>query len=231
MKKITSAIMFLLLGFVHSPRADTLGIEPLAQDMANWCWAAVSEMVFTYYNVPALNNTNYQCGIVAGMFPACSVSCQICNLPAPDIAYLASVLKKYPMVAVNITGAPVGRIRSKISYSALTRSQIRDEIDNGRPIVAAVAPSGFSFMNQPRHVALIVGYEDGDGDNGEFALIVNDPFPYDLSMYSHLTNPYIAAGGDLLEPGQYIISYSDFRQKLIWTQSIKDIRCDGIDCP
>jgi len=41
-----------------------LHIPPLFQERPSWCWAAVGEMVFKYYDIPALHRTDYQCGIV-----------------------------------------------------------------------------------------------------------------------------------------------------------------------
>jgi len=36
-----------------------LHIPPLFQERPSWCWAAVGEMVFKYYDVPAAHQTDY----------------------------------------------------------------------------------------------------------------------------------------------------------------------------
>jgi hypothetical protein len=53
--------------FVISPGAGwatKLEIFPVCQQTPVWCWAAVGEMVFRYYDVPTINTRcGYQCGI------------------------------------------------------------------------------------------------------------------------------------------------------------------------
>lgn len=227
MKK-TALMLALLLCLVSPGRAETLDIAPSPQQLPHWCWAAVSEMVFRYYGIAAINPIDYQCGIVALSYPICNVNCFACDITAPNIGIFRNVLTNYPQVARNLTGGFGASISVVPNLSPLTKAGVRTEIDAGRPIVAGVSPSGFSIGGQPQHATLIVGYEDDDSD---LLLIVNDPFPYDLSRFAALTNPYIAHGADLVLPGQYRIAYSVFRDALRWTQSISRIRCSGPTCP
>lgn len=222
-------LILALLSSLASPgRADTLDIEPIQQHMPNWCWAAVSEMVFRYYGIVAINPIDYQCGIVALSYPICNMNCFICNISAPNIGVLQNVLNNYPRVAHNLNGGFGANISVTTNLSPLTRTGVRSEIDAGRPIIAGISPSGFSIGGQPQHATLIVGYE---GDDSDLQLIVNDPFPYDLSQFSAYTNPYISHGADLVSLGQYRIAYAVFRDALLWTQSIAQIHCSGHTCP
>ena len=223
---MVSAILFFFV--VGTAKADTLNIDPVIQHIPKWCWAAVSEMVFRFYSVPAINPINYQCGIVSGMHPVCSANCFACNFTAPNLIYLRSVLTTYSNYAEQYTGFQSGTLVSDTSYAALTQAQVRTEIDGSRPIIVGLSPSGFSYDGQPQHAALIIGYENGDSN---LEVIVNDPYPYDLSFFSGITNPYIAAGGRLIIPGQYQITYVSFKSRLTWTQALKNIRCIGSSCP
>ena len=68
-----------------------LHIPPVFQERPSWCWAAVGEMVFKYYYVPAAHRTDYQCGIDAGEKPMrgdVPWNCVLkCDLSAGDEAH------------------------------------------------------------------------------------------------------------------------------------------------
>lgn len=78
-----------------------LHIPPLFQERPSWCWAAVGEMIFKYYDIPALHPADYQCGIVqsrklcAGM-----LDCTDCALSAVDEASVVNLLEQYPASAI-----------------------------------------------------------------------------------------------------------------------------------
>ena len=83
------------------------------------------------------------------------------------------------------------------------------------PVLAQIVPRGSGAIYPPgmsSHFALIVGIA---GRGPQALLTVNDPYPY-----PEAANPYLATGARTAEPGQYRISYGDFRQRLGWRQSV-----------
>lgn len=49
-------------------------------------------------------------------------------------------------------------------------------------------------------------------------LLVNDPFPFDLAGWAG-QDPYVEAGGDYVEMGQYWVNYDTFLDSLNWGES------------
>ncbi len=58
-----------------------------------------------------------------------------------------------------------------------------------------------------------MGYEI---QNGQDYLVVNDPFPFAAAGYP---DPYLSAGAQALQPGQYLVTYNTFVQALLWNTS------------
>jgi hypothetical protein len=74
-----------------------LHIAPVFQERPSWCWAAVGEMVFKYYYVPAVHRTDYQCGIVQGRNLCMGIqNCVQCDLSVADEATMVKMLERYP---------------------------------------------------------------------------------------------------------------------------------------
>ena len=198
----------------------SLGIDPVYQETPVWCWAAVGQMVFQHNGVGNINpGGDFQCGIVALLHPICNRDCRNCVVPAGSLFTMNNMLTEYPKVAVQRTGLRTS-ITTATKPSALPLSTVVSEIDAGRPVVAGISPSGYNTSNVSEHVALIVGYDGTD-------LIVNDPFPCDLAITG---NPYVASGGTKLGEGQYRVSYKTFVNRLVWRESIYQIKCSGSDC-
>ena len=205
-------VLLLSTSTLAAPRQ--LPIAPIPQRADRWCWAAVSEMVFRHYGVPALNLAGeFQCAIVGGLGGPCYFDCQKCDVTVPSLTALAMVMTGYPMLARNMIGRDVPRIRLIAREAPLAPDEVRAELNAGRPVVAAITPSGMPLGPTPQHVALIIGYEDLPG--GGLALIVNDPWPYQMP-----DDPYIMRGAQAVAPGQYRIDYSTFRTRLAWQQSV-----------
>jgi hypothetical protein len=225
------AALWLSLFLIATPAAadEKLSIDPVFQETPVWCWAAVGEMVFRHYDVPNINPVgDYQCGIASQMLPSCEYSCANCVSSAGSLIYMNNVLIRYPKIAQFRTGIPTGTISSSPVYRALTRAEIEEEIDNGRPIVAGISPTGFPAGGTSQHVALIIGYEE---DDDQFILIVNDPFPYGHPAFRGQGDPFLKAGGEKVEEGQYRIRFDRFKTRLLWRESIYRIRCKGDACP
>ena len=199
---------------------EVLDIAPVYQQTPVWCWAAVGEMVFDWFGVRNINPAgNYQCGIIALLHPICNMNCFNCPVPAGSLATMNNMLRQYPAFASQVTQTST-QITTAVSATRLSMASVRREIDAGRPIVTGISPSGYQLANVSEHVALIVGYDEDD-------LIVNDPFPFALAFSG---NPYLAAGGEELDRGQYQISYEAFVQRLRWRETIYRLRCSGSGC-
>lgn len=214
------AIIYLFLGFtlVTFPLAkadDHLLIRPVVQQTQLWCWAAVSEMVLQHYHYGSVNPVgNFQCGVVAMLGGACNLNCGSCVTGIGSIQNLALVLRGYQEAARHI-GVDGDILRPGIA-GHLSPRQIAREIEDGAPIIAGINPTGMGQFYPPgfgEHVVLIVGYAN---NRHTFDVIVNDPFPYAHVGY----DPYIRAGAEMLEPGQYLINYDNFRLQLGYKDSI-----------
>ena len=198
-----------------------LSIPPVGQHTPVWCWVAVGEMVFEHFGVPNVNPAgNYQCGIIgalAGPYHPCWSDCRRCVVPAGSPQNLSNMLFQYPRIAGQLTRQSIDGVRSRRLLRPLTGEEIRGELDNDRPIIAGVNPSGVTGPFA-QHVALIIGYEDNDD---QLILTVNDPYPYQL--VGNRFDPYLRAGGQGGQ-GQYRINYNNFRRGLAWSESFYDLR-------
>ena len=198
-----------------------LSIPPVAQRTPVWCWVAVGEMVFEHFGVPNVNPVgNYQCGIIgalAGPYHPCWSDCGRCVVPAGTPQNITNMLFQYPRIAGQLTRQSIDGVRSRRVLRALTDEQVREELDNDRPIIAGINPSGVAGPFA-QHVALIIGYEDVDD---QLILTVNDPYPY--QFVGNRFDPYLRAGGEG-SGGQYRINYNNFRRGLSWSESFYDLR-------
>ena len=106
---------------------------------------------------------------------------------------------------------------------------MKKEIDEGRPIIARVSPSGFKIDGISQHLALIVGYDDS---SGKLMLTVNDPFPFEDDRFLWITNPYqpnMDMSGE--NDGQYEVSFERFRSRIKWKETMYLMTCTGKGCP
>jgi len=121
------------------------------------------------------------------------------------------MLTGYPQIAYRQTGAA---LRSRYVARALTKAEIKQEIDDNRPIIAGISPSGFPVNSEPEHAVVIVGYDE---EESQFTITVNDPYPYNAINPGY--NPYRRAGGQDNRNGSYSISITDFKNRLMWSAS------------
>ena len=206
-----------------------LHIPPVFQERPSWCWAAVGEMVFKYYYVPAAHRTDYQCGIVQGRNLCKEIpNCVPCDLSAGDEATMVNMLEQYPLMAT--LGGTAGDIAltAQSKSGSLSEAEVKKELDEGRPIIVGLSPTGYKVDGSPQHMALIVGYDDSSDD---LMLTVNDPFPYEDMIFLWIGNAYLSARASGGSAGEYVIDYEAFRLRLKWTQTIYRITCTGYDCP
>lgn len=202
-----------------TPSRKVLRVAPVVQETAVWCWAASAEMVLRKFRFPNLNPAaDYQCAIVAvagGPASSCWYDCYTCVSAIGPIENLRPVLSNYAYWSKYYIDASLPDVSSVHLYSPLGRRAIRDQIDRGRPIIAGITPSGFGLPGLPGHGVVIVGYEKTASG---FFVYVNDPWPYFLSA---TPDPYLSAGGQMTQLGQYRIEHQAFTYYLEWTDSIK----------
>lgn len=215
--KHTVAIGFVLslIGANPVTADEDLGISPTFQQNPVWCWAAVSEMVLSHFGYSSINPAgNFQCGVVAMLGGVCNLNCGACGTGIGNTSNLAEVLRRYQQVAAQV-GADGEKFISRLT-GKLSANRIVDEIDAGRPVIAGINPSGMGKFYPPgfgEHVALIEGYKN---EGNDINLIVNDPFPY--RVVGH--DPYISAGAEMVEEGQYLIARKEFVRVLGYKDSI-----------
>ena len=207
-----------------------LHIPPVVQERPSWCWVAVGEMVFKYYDIPTVHRTDFQCGIAQGMkLCGAAPNCSECEIPDSDSATMATMLQRYPSLAAgsDLVGEIALTVQSKTG--SLSEAEVKQEIDEGRPIIVRVSPSGFKINGISQHMALIVGYDDSSGG---LKLTVNDPFPFEDDRFLWIGNPY-QPNMDMSEEndGQYEISFERFRSKIKWNQTMYRMTCAGKGCP
>ena len=222
--------LFLLVPANLTMAAEVkLHIPPVFQERPSWCWAAVGEMVFKYYYVPAAHRTDYQCGIVQGRNLCVGMpNCVQCDLSAGDEATMVNMLEQYPLMATLRGKAGDIALTVQSKSGSLSEAEVKNELDQGRPIIVGISPPGFKVDGSPQHMALIVGYDDSSGD---LMLTVNDPFPYEDMRFLWIGNAYLSARASGGSAGEYVIGYEAFSLRLKWTQTIYRITCTGHDCP
>jgi len=207
-----------------------LHIPPVYQERPSWSWAAVGEMVFKYYYVPAAHRTDYQCGIAQGQKLCLETpNCLECDLPSGDEASMVRMLEQYPVMAKLGGTAGDTALTVQLKNGSLSDAEVKKELDEGRPIIAGVSPSGFKIGEISQHMALIVGYKES---SGALMLTVNDPFPFEDDRFLWIGNPY-QPNMDMSEEntGQYEVSFERFRSKIKWKQTLYRIACTGKGCP
>jgi len=185
--------------------AADLDIDPIAQQTPEWCWAAAAEMVLSHYGFPNLNpGGNFQCGVVGAQGGPCAMNCGFCLGAGGTTQRIAVVIATYARVAAAVTGFESDGFHPK-ARGIMSPGQIIAAIDDDAPVLAGITPSGVPYppgSGFSQHAVVIVGYE---GDESALDVIINDPYPYPPSMI-----PYVHAGAQMLQPGQYRVPYPMF---------------------
>jgi phosphate transport system substrate-binding protein len=195
---------------------NLLPIPAIAPSNPVWAWASAAEMVLRSAGLPALGGLgNYRCNVVAARFGSCEPDCAGCLNPVVTARSLVRALDAYQEEAVALRLIDAPALASEAA-PRLKSGALRRMIRSGRsPILAQVLPQGrrsFYPAGMTSHFALIVGIA---GTGKQALLTVNDAYPYPEAL-----NPYLATGARTGEPGQYTISYDDFRQRLGYRQSV-----------
>lgn len=222
-------------------QSKTLNIPPVFQTTAVYCWLATGQMVFQHFGIPANNPTifapsdarNYQCGEAKGIGAVptgalsgpqaftgqCWNNCAMpwCMTGSGTIQGIYNLITQYPEIVARTNGNTAFFQHPVEIASALSPAQVRNEIDNGRPIIAGISP-GAQFLppGVSEHAVLIVGYA-----NGGAMLVVNDPFPYQTAG---MIPSYLQAGGQQLIPGRFQISYQAMVGPIAWKNTIYNLQ-------
>lgn len=222
-----AVVAWLLLGTPvgqASAAEVQLHIPPLFQERPDWCWAAVGEMVFKYYDVPASHHTDYPCGIAQSRKLCTDHPAYLeCALPAAEDSDMVTLLEQHA-AASNKTI----RLTAKMKAGRLSEAEVKQELDNHRPIIVSLSPSGFAVDGATQHMALLVRYKE---DSEKRTLIVNDPFPFADDRFLWIGHPYINVHTSGPPDPEYEIAYDCFWGRLKWTQTNYGITCTGQDSP
>jgi hypothetical protein len=205
------------LAATTAARADiTLNIDPVIEAQTGRSWAAVGEMVMRYYSVPNTGpNDDYQCGL-ANFLTGQRLS-EDCAAPKSSALQAAQkIISDYTPYAYKFFDENPHDMRFQ-QGKVLPPDELIHELEFERPILVAIEPPKMADGDKDtKEVALIVGYQ-GTADN--LQLIVNDPRAYSVG-----SDPYVDAGGKVLDTGQYLINYSDFVKEMRWTVSLYRIK-------
>ncbi|HKS23972.1 MAG TPA: C39 family peptidase [Thermoanaerobaculia bacterium] len=219
MKRRVSAVVLVLLLATLSGFGRELDVTPRLQETYVWCWIAVGQMLFEYYDVPNVNPAgDYQCGIVGLLAVGtwrqdCAYRCQNCTVPAGSANGVVRMVEDYPARVAAVGGEAVPRLAATYLHNSLSRTAVEREIDAGRPFIAGISPGGRPApWASSQHVALVVGYRNDD--QGTFLLLVNDPYPFTAQ------NPYLAAGAFRSGGGAYWVPIDAFVNGLNWRETI-----------
>ncbi|MBI5316877.1 MAG: C39 family peptidase [Nitrospirae bacterium] len=223
------SVVLLVPGHLAMAAEVQLHIPPLFQERPSWCWAAVGEMVFKYYDIPALHRADYQCGIVQSRKLCTEMpNCVDCGLSAVDEASVVNLLEQYPALATEAGKAKNIALSVQVKDGILSEEEVKQELDEGRPIIVGLSPRGFKVDGIRQHMALIVGYDTSSGD---LMLTVNDPFPFEDMVFLWIGSPYVNARASEEAEGQYEVGYEAFRSRLKWTKTLYRMTCKGTGCP
>jgi hypothetical protein len=206
------------LADVAVAKADiTLNIDPVIEAQPGRSWAAVGEMVMRYYSVPNTGpNDDYQCGL-ANFLTGQRLS-EDCAAPAKIAAWQAAqkIVAEYTPYAYKFFDENPHEMRFQ-QGKVLPPDELIHELEFERPVLISIEPPKMADGDKDtKEVALIVGYQ-GTADN--LQVIVNDPRAYSVGA-----DPYVDAGGKVLDTGQYLIQYSDFVKEMRWTTSLYRIK-------
>lgn len=127
--------------------AKLLQVQPITQQTSVWCWAAVIEMVSTYYGRRA-----FQCQTLSQW-----IQTDCCSFPGMCLTTASEYQIQQSLGALRIT--------STLSSSAISWSGFVAEIDGGRPVILLYRGS---FAG---HVVVAYGYDARKG-----TMFIHDPY-------------------------------------------------------
>ena len=127
-------------------------------------------------------------------------NCAGCELSSVDEASVVNLLEQYPALATEAEKAKNIALTVQVKDGILSEEEVKQELDEGRPIIVGLSPRGFKVDGIRQHMALIVGYDTSSGD---LMLTVNDPFPFEDMIFLWIGSPYVNARASEEAEGQY----------------------------
>jgi hypothetical protein len=188
--------------------SQILAIQPVSQETPDWCWLASGQMIFQFFGIPAVN-PNYQCGIIGvfeGPQSACFYNCAVCDFGGGSAQNVALMLQYYSAYATN----GQAELAFQFAPNYLDFQDIQANINSNSPILAGINVGNPVMFGNSGHLVVIAGYQVQSGQDN---VVVNDPFPY---VAAGFPDPYLSAGAQALQPGQYSIGYENFVQSFAW---------------
>jgi hypothetical protein len=145
-----------------------------------------------------------------------------------DEASVVNLLEQYPVSATEAGKANNIALTVQLKDGILSEEEVKQELDEGRPIIVGLSPRGFKVDGIRQHMALIVGYDTSSGD---LVLTVNDLLPFEDMIFLWIGSPYINARASEEAEGQYEVGYEAFRSRFKWTKTLYRMTCKGTGCP
>lgn len=133
-----------------------LDLDLVPQTQTNWCWAAATSMVASYYSKREVP----QCEIASSQYGMnCCVNPRACN-QANSVMDFVPLLRQF-------------KIKSKVVRGRLNWDQLKRNIDAGKPLIIRVGWYG----NQGGHFVVIYGYRLYRQNNGDIhkSVWIKDP--------------------------------------------------------
>ena len=170
---LIGAVAIALMGAsCGTPKEGYLGLAIHPQETSMWCWAASGQMVMSF-----LGNNVPQCTQANNRFTLTNCPCDRCTA-TPSPLPGACVRGGWPEFD------KYGFTFARTNRQALTWDQLKDELDNGRPVAFS-----WEFIGGGGHLLVAKGYQTAD----------------DGTKWVHVINPEGLCVGD-----SYSITYEDY---------------------
>lgn len=216
---VAGALMLLIGGASAAPawaEEQLLDIAPYPEAAPGQSWAAVAEMIMTYYEVPNTGPDDMQCSIA--FFLTGNTNCRKPEAET-EFSAVSRVVKGYSQYAHETFGELPIAMRWEAAKT-IPPEEIEHEIRFERPILVQIEPARNEGETTIEKRAVLIVGTDGTPDN--LQLIINDP-----KVFGPAENPYLEFGGKIRDfSGQYQIGYADFSTFLKWTATLYKIKPD-----
>ena len=133
----------------------TLSVVPHPQETDHWCWAASGEMVMHY-----LGRDVSQCTQVNDSLNRTNCPCTQCSNAVANPSCLEYGWPNFGRYGFSF---------QRTSYAALTWTQLKAEIDAGRPVAFT-----WQYAGGGGHIMVAIGYREIDGTR---SVVVFNPLP------------------------------------------------------
>lgn len=173
MKKVKKILLiavsfFLLLSSLS--HAKILNLPIVKQEKANWCWAAVSQSVLTYYGINITQQEIADYGAKGQDVKNLLFSSSIKLKDFPDLKGVDLILQHF------------GSLTTSFKSNHLTLEELKNEINNNRPVIVRLFGKGV-----PGHYIIIYGFEEEPSKTRVFIMDPLDILPV-AYYYEDLAN-------------------------------------------